>query len=682
MEQPKKRRFNSDDLVLLRRGPQVSQSALAHILKHVRDHGPPEVGTSRRNQYRERKKTIAVGTPYGTVLQNMELTLASGEPATTAVVHPFALLHRTVTECRPFLQLLRSRLRRYPCSVARPWHLIIYFDEVTPTDPCSTKVDRHKVQAFYWSFMELADPAFVDAMWFVGACATSVQVAELQGSMGEFVKIALRTFFFNSDDHNFGTSGCKLDIWEEPAEPTWLYATHTHTLADFAALCQLLGSLGQMALKPCPSCTNIVKDDLADGVNLHPLSSLEPNKWEAHTDRSVRQIHTYLQERKGLLGKTAYEELEKRMGFHCRQNSMVQDEGMTTVSSLRYDPAHTFLLGGIFTKEIAAFLDMARARTRATTLVTTDDFGRYLRSWKFPKCHSSCQSAFDRSDKMRASMSEQLSLAPVLALFFEDIVLAEPEMSRLHEAARSAILCCDVTEMMLHASWVRPHPSQMQNAYIDYSKKHKEVHGTEYWTLKNHLPFHLCEQYGKDRGNLPNCLCGERRHKTPKRFARESIRLSGQTTAFNTSLMEELICQHFYDWRHFGKCEESRVLTRKERHMFNDAFPMANTILMSRSYKSEQGVSYRAGDAALLGAEYAHACGVLWYLLEIDDEVIACVEVWPVLASRGRCSRHRIESDAKAVPVSALKAIVCYRKFQEYADVLIPMQYRTNEMMG
>ena len=54
---------------------------------------------------------------------------------------------------------------------------------------------------------------------------------------------------------------------------------------------------------------------------------------------------------------------------------------------------------------------------------------------------------------MTASMSEQLSVAPLLRHFFQDIILAEPSLQDLHEAGRSAVLVCEVLETLPGERW-------------------------------------------------------------------------------------------------------------------------------------------------------------------------------------------------------------------------------------
>ena len=79
----------------------------------------------------------------------------------------------------------------------------------------------------------------------------------------------------------------------------------------------------------------------------------------------------------------------------------------------------------------------------------------------------------------------------------------------------------------------------------EHLSKHKDVHGIADWTLKNHLSFHIAKQYEEDK-QLPNTFVTERRHKDPKRFVRQALRM---TKGLNRKIMEELVCQHFFEWR-------------------------------------------------------------------------------------------------------------------------------------
>ena len=68
-----------DPLVMLHRGPHLSQAALEAVLKYVKEHGPL-TAVSRRSQLRARERALQGSTPYGLVLQPLRLTLENGTP--------------------------------------------------------------------------------------------------------------------------------------------------------------------------------------------------------------------------------------------------------------------------------------------------------------------------------------------------------------------------------------------------------------------------------------------------------------------------------------------------------------------------------------------------------------------------------------------------------------------------
>ena len=351
-------------LVHLHRGPHISQRALEATLKTIREHGLPEY-SSRRSQFRARAETVLRDTPYGPVMQVLHL---GAESPDIYISHPLALLYRTAKECEPFQRVLQNTLRKHPCSVSNPWRLVIYFDEITPTDPCSGKVDRHKIQGFYWTFMELAEIKFDDKIWFVVSCSPSVGAAKLEAGMSQLVKHVLRKCFFDNEGFNLETSGIFLDESADMGVPMRLFARHAYTICDFNALKELLQAMGAKGLKPCPSCSNVVKDDLAEhGDLLVPLSSLDPDTWKRHTDKSVVHLQDYLRAQKPLISATTFSDLESRLGYHYRPSSTLVDRELNykAMSTLRYDWVHCYFSNGIFGKELDAFVEKARQRSPA-----------------------------------------------------------------------------------------------------------------------------------------------------------------------------------------------------------------------------------------------------------------------------------------------------------------------------
>ena len=329
----------------------------------------------------------------------MQVLHLGAESPDIYISHPLALLYRTAKECEPFRRVLQNTLRKHPCSVSNPWRVVIYFDEITPTDPCSAKVDRHKLQGFYWTFMELGDISFDDKIWFVVSCSPSVGAAKLEGGMSQLVKHVLRKCFFDNAGFNLETSGIFLDESAGMDVPVRLFARHAYTICDFNALKALLQTMGQSGLKPCPSCSNVVKDDLAvHGDLLVPLSSLDPDTWKRHTDKSVVDLQDYLRAQKPLISATTFAELESRLGYHYLPTSILLDRVLNykAMSTLRYDWAHCYFSSGIFGKELDAFVEKARqcSPRGRPPWISYRDFHDYMSSWPCPACWSSCENIF------------------------------------------------------------------------------------------------------------------------------------------------------------------------------------------------------------------------------------------------------------------------------------------------
>ena len=209
------------------------------------------------------------------------------------------------------------------------------------------------------------------------------------------------------------------------------------------------------------------------------------------------------------------------------------------------------------------------------------------------------------------------------------------------------------------------------------------MYGLEWWTLKYHLVFHIAIQYGCD-GELWDTFVTERRHQVSKRFARQALRAKGK--GYNKMLMEELICQHFHDWRewrgHDAGVLDPRPPSRRSLEAFTQVFPQAGSIAQSTTYRTESGALCRAGNVALLGRAHGHACGKIWYHLLVDGVAWTCLEVWPPLDSVGPiCKRYRVDTPScTLLPSLDLRDIVAYRVQGAIALVRLPLYYIYREM--
>ena len=111
----------------------ASRRSLSHVLSLVRDQGLPE-SVSRSKFQRARHAVAETTTPYGRLLQSMEVTLADGTPDTVYVQAPLPMLSHLAATSHPFCRLLAETYRNHPCE-HEAWSIILYNDEVSPTNP-------------------------------------------------------------------------------------------------------------------------------------------------------------------------------------------------------------------------------------------------------------------------------------------------------------------------------------------------------------------------------------------------------------------------------------------------------------------------------------------------------------------------------------------------------------------
>ena len=154
--QPVPKRPRVDDRLdgirgLRARLPFVSQSALAELLKIAMQEELPKV--SRRNDIRiARDQLVQQMAPYGTLHQKIDV----GGGVSIEVQHPLAMLHYCVQRSDALSRLVERKLHDHPSTVAQPWRLCLYTDEVSPGNQLAHTHSR-KAWGIYWSFAEMGE---------------------------------------------------------------------------------------------------------------------------------------------------------------------------------------------------------------------------------------------------------------------------------------------------------------------------------------------------------------------------------------------------------------------------------------------------------------------------------------------------------------------------------------------
>ena len=138
-------------LMLLGRQSFVSRRGIDGLLRTVQREGLPSA-FSRSTQYRARKSVCKTRTPYGQLVEEVELTL--GDKGTTiGFQNPWAMLYYATSTSDDVSALVARTIETYPPSIDKPWKIILYSDGVDPSDGLSVNKSR-KSNVFYWTFLE------------------------------------------------------------------------------------------------------------------------------------------------------------------------------------------------------------------------------------------------------------------------------------------------------------------------------------------------------------------------------------------------------------------------------------------------------------------------------------------------------------------------------------------------
>ena len=132
--------------------PFISQSALCSLLKLAHEEELPEIHNRKALREARDAKSHAP-TPYGTVCQIVQLLGEDGTHIPVEVQHPFAMLHQACLTSKPLSGLMKRCIEQHPPSLAKPWSLVLYTDEITPGNQLAYKSHR-KFWAIYWSVLE------------------------------------------------------------------------------------------------------------------------------------------------------------------------------------------------------------------------------------------------------------------------------------------------------------------------------------------------------------------------------------------------------------------------------------------------------------------------------------------------------------------------------------------------
>ncbi len=522
------------------RKSHVSARGLAGILRQVRDEGIPEC-ISRSTIMRERQRAVYKNTCYGPIIVHVDAVTADGGTVKIPIQNPAAALADAVQE-EEFANILRCA---WPANGSDKFNIALYSDEVTPNDPLKTTAKR--MQAFYWTFLEVGPDALVNEdVWFTLTAVRTDDVDTLESGFSQLAMLCVRSFF--GLINGCFDVGVALELHGDSGKRIAL-AKLDMFLGDERALKATCACKGSAGLRLCVLDRNIVhfdSDYLPDPTNYNvPSTCLDRSLIIPNTDANVRATLARLATASADVSygaKTRLKKLQTHLGFnHVRYNVFTEPRlNIGLVSTVVYDWMHVYFTTGIFDGEVAQFLNIMNKHGDAT--VSMNALHEYLQKWTWPKAYAPAKNVLCKG-RLDGTASMYLSLSPVLAHWVRAINRSG-RMSRWQLQIDSLLALSDVVDELMLSMRGASSPDAIDNKIMAHLASQQRAYGTELWKWKNHAATHLGDMFRK-HGVLVPCFLHEKKHQVLLRHALPRLTL----TQFSTGVLEEVTLQQMHNVR-------------------------------------------------------------------------------------------------------------------------------------
>ena len=602
------------------------------LANDFRKHGIPDA-ISDATQMRARRETCAIETPYGPVVQPVELPLASGT-VSTYIQHPLAMLYHACNEGGAFLDFMRSKVQRFPSTQDKPWGFIFYNDGV------GMKLldhDARKCEACYWSFVEFGRPTLnCEQGWFVVGAPRSTLIHELPGGMSHYMAILLRLLFHK--DRSVTDEGFFLPIGDNGSQKMMFITLHV-VVADEVALKSLFHFRGASARLPCGLCINAtaLKGNVPRSPFFRPITCLSFSEFVPNTKAGVRACLAHLADCATRMGPSAFTEEQRKLGWTHSPFNVLLDESLDVdvCASMMLDWFHLFLVSGIFGFEFALFM-----RLWGTVDLGFPSLCVFLSKWVWPRPRTKPWKAFENpvteEGNLKCSASDILSLYPVIALYVQQILRP---LGRFKDQVDSFLALCDVLDILWSLNrGIHVAADILEAAIVNHFTLYQNAYGDLEWVWKHHGCLHLA-QFLRKFGYLLALFTQERRHRIIKRFLHGRKNLK----SFERGVIEEITCEHLRHlkdgWLKAGLQHASCNKRTRQSAKVRELYPHAAEVATSSEATLADG-SFFAGDVAFVQVHGRIEVCEIWFHFQVDnDEPHSLVSLWATAGETDRYTR-------------------------------------------
>ena len=191
------------------------------------------------------------------ILQNISLPLKDGGGDWNwAFLNPAKLLAFRLREDNDFISIFEEALALSPPSLARPWRLLVSFDEFTPGDKFRADNGR-KAMVCSFSFLEFGQTSLSsEHAWTTPVVVRSSQMSKVVGGWPRIIKEMLQLLLIGSD--GLTTAGIALKIRDTDV---LLFGQVHSILSDGDGHRIVWDWRGQGSMTPCLKHYNVLRKD-------------------------------------------------------------------------------------------------------------------------------------------------------------------------------------------------------------------------------------------------------------------------------------------------------------------------------------------------------------------------------------------------------------------------------------
>ena len=508
----------------LKVAPNVPLSAVHSILKQLG-------ATSEHAKTFQRKASVSqvdVQTPYGQLIEHVQLPCFDGSFLSLAVANPFALLYQLCKLNPGFSKLLEGGK---PSTGDGLHRLAFYSDETSAGNVLHPDTPK-EVQTLYWTLHEI--PSWMRARaggWMnFGYLKTSEQEL-VKGGLGGVWKATLRRFFMPDGGFNF-KQGVLLP---KCGGGTFLLKAKVGAMPqDEKAIKGTWGVKGASGTRCCIKCKNVVSTDpvnIAGSSYLKHVALAMPEDLDLQSDtefwRACDRLHAAaLQVEAGTLTKTDFKAMEKSCGITYDPDALPYDVYLRDyigISSVYFDWMHSVCAsGGVGQYVLNAFVQVLLHENDHLTLEDLDQFCRRI-IWppgrELPKDFFQNRINMKEGTHLKAFAGEVITATRALSFFAEETLLPKGIMP---EHCRCLQMLQAILDILALGDEAVERADQLQDLLVAHHKLALKLYGAGVLKVKPHLMLHVPGQFKLHEVNF-SCFPMERKHKTAnKAGARQS----------------------------------------------------------------------------------------------------------------------------------------------------------------